>query len=106
MIRHDRSGEHYARVERERIAGESFLDALHRIAVEDAIAATGNQKAAAELLGTTPATVSREVHRAREKRVNVRFGTPELNRHGLCGKPAARPAIVRLPPAAARGAIL
>lgn len=73
MISHARSGEHYARVERERIAGEPFLKALHRLAVEDAVAASSHQRAAAALLGTTPTAVCNALILARRRRVDAQL---------------------------------
>jgi len=73
VIPHPRSSEHYARVERERLPGEPYLKALHRLAVEDAVAASGEQRLAAQLLGTTPTTICNALKLARERRVNSRL---------------------------------
>ena len=73
MITHARSGEHYARVERERLPDEPFLKALHRIAVEDATLACGDQKGAALLLGTSRTLICNALKLALERRVNARL---------------------------------
>ena len=73
MIPHARSSEHYARVERERLPGEPFLKALHRLAVEDATASCGDQKGAASLLGTSETLICNALKLARERRVNARL---------------------------------
>jgi hypothetical protein len=82
MIPHARSAEHYARVQRERIPGESFTNAIARIAVEDAIAAFGSAKKAAPFLGITPQGAAYFVKKSRERRINADLGHPELNRRG------------------------
>jgi len=80
VIPHDRSAEHYARVERERLPGEPFLDALVRVAVGDAVTAAGSNNAASKLLGVSRQTVGRHLDRELERNVNARLGHEELNR--------------------------
>lgn len=82
IVPHPRSSEHYARVERERIAGESFLKALKRLAVEDAVAAYPTHRAAAQKLGETEQSLHRAIEAGRERRVNAQLGMPERNAHG------------------------
>jgi predicted transcriptional regulator len=79
MIPHPRSAEHYARVARERIDGEPILKAIHRIMVEDAVAATGSQKEAAKLLGVTGQAIFHCLQKKKEKLVNVRLGRAQAN---------------------------
>jgi len=80
VTNHDRSGEHYARVERERLQGEPFIDALVRIAVLDAVADCGSHNQASILLGVSRQTIGRHVDRARARRVNAAVGRPDLNK--------------------------
>ena len=85
MIEHPRSGEHYARVERERIEGETFLAALDRIAIEDAVTEFEAKKPyapqtyAAKLLSVSKSLITRHLRRARELRGNVAAGRSDLN---------------------------
>jgi len=55
MTPRERSGEHYARVERSRLPGESFMHALDRLAIEDAEADTVTNAEAARVLGYSEA---------------------------------------------------
>lgn len=79
MTGRDRSAEHYARVERERIAGETLLDAAVRLMVLDAVHATGSQKQAAAMLGVSRGVIARHVDRDVARRVNVELGRTDLN---------------------------
>jgi hypothetical protein len=79
MIPHARSAEHYARIARERLPGEPFLDALLRVAVADAMEACGSANAASKLLGVSRQTVGRHVDRERARKVNAEIGRPDLN---------------------------
>jgi len=71
LIAHDRSGEHYARVARERRGGERFIDALKRVAISDALKSTRTQVEAAKLLGMNPVNVCQFVTREREYAVDT-----------------------------------
>jgi len=80
VIGHARSGEHYARVVRESLPGEPFIDALVRIAVEDAMQDCGSANQTSMLLGVSRQTVGRHVERARTRRMNAQLGRPDLNK--------------------------
>jgi hypothetical protein len=74
------TNEHYARVERERIAGESFLHALERLALDDAAAATKTAIEAALMLGYSDASGFKMARdRMRAFVVDARIG--QLARH-------------------------
>ena len=88
MIAHARSGEHYARVERERIDGESYLLCLTRLAVEDAVAAAETHAGAAKLLGCSRTNIAHVIQRGIERRANAAIGQPERNARGT--KPGTR----------------
>ena len=77
---HFGSGEHYARVERERIPGEPLIDAILRTAYEDFYRAYGSQNLAAAALGTIRQTVARHLDHARQVRLNAEIGRSDLNK--------------------------
>lgn len=71
-VKHPRSGEHYARVERERQEGESFTDALYRVAVEDALIDGEGYLGAARLLDTSRDSLWSSVKRMKQRGFRVR----------------------------------
>ena len=77
---HFGSGEHYARVERERIEGEPLIDAILRTAYEDFYRAYGSHSLAAAALGTIRQTVARHLDHANQARLNTEIGRSDLNK--------------------------
>ena len=72
--------EHYARVERSRIPGESFVHALNRLAIEDTAASTKTAIEAAILLGYSDASgFKMAADRMRQFVVDARIG--QIARH-------------------------
>jgi len=89
LIPHARSAEHYARVERERLPGETFVHALTRLAVNDAVAATRTFAEAARLLGYRNAAGVHQIYeRNRQVKVDAVLGHIEAHRRGP--KPGTR----------------
>jgi hypothetical protein len=80
VIAHARSGEHYARCERQRLPGESLLDSIRRHAVEDAVTDCGSETHAAKLLGCSQQYVSALIGRSIELRVDASLGNPPRKR--------------------------
>lgn len=69
---HGRSGEAYARAERQRRPDESLTDALRRVCVEDAVADLGDDvPALAAMLTMTPQGVAKIIRKMREERVDA-----------------------------------
>jgi hypothetical protein len=68
------SCEFYARVERERLPGESYLVAVRRIVIEDFVAAYGSETAAAAVMGCTQQAISGTLAQATRRVVQVNLG--------------------------------
>ena len=68
------SCEFYARVERERLPGESYLVAVRRIVIEDFVAAYGSETAAAAVMGCTQQAISGTLAQATRRVVQANLG--------------------------------